>query len=169
MMTACHALRALAVSGRRSYEAYVLAQEEASTCAEPDVRKISKYLKVIDRREKSPTLITETTFVPIAQHVDPNAERRDQVEAASEQSISSSSEDSAAHERGRATPPRAASEKSVAERFAEAQTVARRRGLDASLQWKYDEHDELAGATCGGASFSREELVQLSACWAGGR
>ena len=53
-------------------------------------------------------------------------------------------------------------------RFSEAQAEARRCGKDASLKWKYDENDELQGATCGDATFSREELVQLSSCWAAG-
>ena len=52
------------------------------------------------------------------------------------------------------------------ERFTEAQAIARQCGKDPSLKWKYDENDELQGATCGGISFSRDELLQLSSCWA---
>jgi len=52
------------------------------------------------------------------------------------------------------------------ERFTEAQADARRHGKDPSLKWTYC-GDELQGATCGDAIFSREELLQLSSCWAG--
>ena len=52
------------------------------------------------------------------------------------------------------------------ERFIDAQAEARRRGKDASLKWSYS-GDELTGATCGEATFSRDELLQLSSCWAG--
>ena len=52
------------------------------------------------------------------------------------------------------------------ERFTEAQADARRHGKDPSLKWTYS-GDELTGATCGDAIFSREELLQLSSCWAG--
>ena len=52
------------------------------------------------------------------------------------------------------------------ERFTDAQAEARRRGKDASLKWTYC-GDELTGATCGEVTFSREELLQLSSCWAG--
>ena len=52
------------------------------------------------------------------------------------------------------------------ERFTDAQAEERRRGKDASLKWTYC-GDELTGATCGEVTFSREELLQLSSCWAG--
>ena len=57
----------------------------------------------------------------------------------------------------------------VEERFTEAQANARRLGKDPSLQWIYDESDELHGASCGDVFFSREELLELSrsSCWAG--
>ena len=66
----------------------------------------------------------------------------------------------------RRTPP--SPKRTAEERFSAAQAEARRCGQDASLKWKYDENDELQGATCGGVTFSREELVQLSSCWAAG-
>ena len=65
--------------------------------------------------------------------------------------------------------PAAASQNSVAERFADAQAEAKLLGQEPSLKWVYDQDDELAGATCGTVRFSREELVELSACWAGRR
>ena len=52
--------------------------------------------------------------------------------------------------------------RTAVERFSEAQADARRCGKDDSLKWKYDENDELTGATCGDATFTRDELVQLS-------
>ena len=52
------------------------------------------------------------------------------------------------------------------ERFTDAQAEARRHGKDPSLKWTYC-GDELQGATCGDVVFSREELLQLSSCWAG--
>ena len=67
----------------------------------------------------------------------------------------------------RRSPP--SPKRTVAERISEAQAEARRCGKDASLKWRYDENDELQGATCGGVAFTREELVQLSSCWAAGR
>ena len=67
----------------------------------------------------------------------------------------------------RRSPP--SPKRAVAARFSEAQAEARRCGRDASLKWRYDENDELQGATCGGVEFTREELVQLSSCWAAGR
>ena len=59
--------------------------------------------------------------------------------------------------------------RTVEERFTEAQANARRLGKDPSLQWIYDESDELHGASCGDVFFSREELLELSrsSCWAG--
>ena len=66
----------------------------------------------------------------------------------------------------RRSPP--SPKRAVAARFSEAQAEARRCGKDASLKWRYDENDELQGATCGGVEFTREELVQLSSCWAAG-
>ena len=64
------------------------------------------------------------------------------------------------------TPP--SPRRTAEERFSRAQAEARCCGKDPSLKWKYDENDELQGATCGGVTFSREELVQLSSCWAAG-
>ena len=59
--------------------------------------------------------------------------------------------------------------RTVEERFTEAQANARRLGKDPSLQWIYDESDELHSASCGDVIFSREELLELSrsSCWAG--
>ena len=62
---------------------------------------------------------------------------------------------------------RLSTQSAVEKRFTDAQASARSRGNDPSLKWRYDANDELTGATCGDATFSREELLQLSSCWAG--
>jgi len=69
---------------------------------------------------------------------------------------------------GEAAPAVRLNTKSTVEkRFADAQASARCHGNDPSLKWTYDMNDELDGATCGEVTFSREELLQLSTCWAG--
>ena len=66
-----------------------------------------------------------------------------------------------------AAPVVPSNQKRTAEdRFTDAQAKARQSDKDPSLKWTYC-GDELTGATCGDATFSREELLQLSSSWAG--
>ena len=164
---------------KRSYDAYIAATEgggvsksperpvikkarcspAASPCPQTEYSE-GKNLKIIDRRE-SPSLITDML------NPDPSTERSQPASTAAKELLLAGTMLQTAQEEEK--QPAAASQKSVAERFADAQAEAKLLGQEPSLKWVYDQDDELAGATCGTVSFSREELVELSACWAGRR
>ena len=108
--------------------------------------------KAVSTRIVSPTLITAVV-----------GKEETEKEAASPSSIIESRDFSVE------AVPMMTLNKTAEERFTDAQAEARLHGMNPSLKWTYC-GDELTGATCGDAIFSREELLQLStssSCWAG--